>query len=468
MEDLPTLWGYRLSQARAQATVKGEKQWQDIEGPDPVTRVQRINVAARDFFKLYAPSALFVDSDSASAPGNTAVATGGGAMVYWDFSKRRHPYFPALDPWWTRVELASISKSGPPPVLTNPSGVVVKTDPIVHANVIKQAFVRTAADVAAFLEPIITNLQSVRSRKQARANQMNAAIESANGSTAVEPVNRSRGDQAIRDILKFASNSFQSTVNLEEAFAKENKQLLEQYNGELTYVEEQILTFADQIKGKLQTLAAFQLQIIRFGAAKCWITAPWGLIPTGDFSFNRENGLIVFSQLAGVLNTVATVDLELAELVGDGHVEVSFNHELYRGVPEDWSYFYFQRGEGGGPPKFVCVSSPSILKPYIVRDERIVVYENEDRKSLNADICVQQARVYADSILGTSYQQDGYAYEYPGFWNLETSDAVNEVSWDFDGDEAHTKILANFPDDDQGAKSLSRKRLEESLFYGKD
>jgi hypothetical protein len=104
----------------------------------------------------------------------------------------------------------------------------------------------------------------------------------------------------------------------------------------------------------------------------------------------------------------------------------------------------------------------------MVRDERIVVYENEDRRALNAEICKKQAQVYADSILGTSYQQDGYAYEYPGFWNIETSDSVNEVSWEFDGDKAHTKILANFPDDDQGAKSLTRKRLEESLFYGKD
>lgn len=477
LRDVGRLWGYSIEKARQQATLPSGRAWLDIPGSDPIQQGNRARIAARDFFRLYAPSALFVDSeDEGAVVEGLATPSGGGIKTYWPFAKRKHPFLPAKDPVWVPNELTLLKRIPLPSAQAkaNPNDSSLVTTPIfVQASIVKQAFFTDAGAFTIFANGLIRSLTQVRERATGLRDRNRSLAQAAyrppkdfEQMGTFEKFFRGL-DETVSQVVALVSSNAARAAQVQAETDALNRQIALRYLNQAERFEVEINSLTAQINQLQATLNAVRNTISRFGAARMWTTAPWGPVPVGDFSFNRQNGLITFGDLCGVIDAAATYDLELAKLTGDGNVQVTFNHlKRDTGGPSDWTYFVFQADPKGGEPTLVRISEQSNLKPAYLKDESIVIYENEILQAMNVTSCAERARDLARPVLQPSYQQDGYGYTYPGFLRVETDDTVNEVTWAFDGDVAHTRILANFPDGANGWRTLTRKALDEAVLYG--
>jgi hypothetical protein len=463
MADLPALWGYSVEQARASACLKSEKAYADIPARDIIQKNARTKIAQKDFFKLYAPSALFGNQGLfGSGP-----VSSGTTRDYWRFEKRKHPFFPAQDAWWTPNELAAMGVSNKTPA----SAVLVKTGAIIRANLIRQRYYPSADDVQSQYEAW---RQRQNEAKNALLQQLSQKRQEAAAISASEPdwesmsqfdktkATLSRGQDRLLELI---DRDVAYMNRQQEKGLAEKKQIQQRIAKEAAAIGKQIDEINESLDENAVKVSAIVNSVAKYGFARLWVNVPWGIVEEGEAEFDPETGLVMFQDIVGIMEAPSTYDRESINLIADGIVEVTFGTKVFRHHPADWSIWTF-RAVDGEKPALVRISEASNLRPYRIEDENLVVHENEAGVALNADEAAERAADLAASVLGSTTKQDGYAYSYPGFWNVSTSDDINSVGWEWDGDVAHTLIQANFPEHFSFSTSLARKREREKLIYG--
>jgi hypothetical protein len=467
LDDLPKLWGgYTVKQARQQALLSGEKAYIDVPGKDGRQKHARVQIARRYFWRMYAPAWMFEDDPTRK-----------GVLRYWDVKAKKSPFLPMKDPVFTPEELKTM-----PEVVATASGlpdsaaVLKKLEaPVVRASVIRQDYSDNLDD---FRSKMSDAIKALEEKKAAIQKQKAALFQELSEIEDGKPDFEGPSLLGLDDPVKF--RKFREFVNdltgrfiapIEDALQEDadwNARALT-IKGRIEAMtkrwEKETNEYNDKINENKKKFLEAVKAVEALSFARMWVNAPYGIAK--DASVNRETGVITFSDLAAVMDAPAVRDIETAKLVGDGDVEVTFMYEADRNRPNDYSYWCFMAPEKEGEPvSLVEVDEPTGLKPTIYKDESLVIYETETGSSLNLNEISQKAARAAGGILKLGRQQDGYEYKYPGFWQIATDDAQNEVVWLFDGDTASTVILANHPDGSvAGWASLKQKREKESLIY---
>ncbi len=490
MADLKSHWGYSFDQALGQAMIREDKAYEDIPGKDLAQRFARQKIAKAHFFKLYAPLSLFnTDQGGGTRPG-APVATAGGVGVYWDFSKKKCPFLPALDPWWTPDELKDlnvIAKTGTQTEeKANPSNAaLIQTNVIVKGNLVRQRATNNIQDalqtVFAFIDSqkaVIARLNAVRSvvKKLLDSSVIKENDPMIQISGPVPPeVDALVGikyDEFLRslqgsdgDLIKQRYEAVEQMMSDESKYSENMKPI---YQAELTAIDQRIVEVERAI-GPAEALARSVVSAAaEYGYFRGWVNIPWGIIDPGEYTFDSKTGLLHFREIAAVMESAAVFDRESGVLAGDGNVEVTYNCEYDSGSPTDMTYVVVVADKDGkGTGHISQMSGITYTKGLVVRDDDLILYSNESGKAMNADIVKDQAARIACSLLKGDPQQDGYYYEYEGLWHVATSEEVNQVTWEFDGDRGRTKITANFPDkvNESGAAAVRLKKLREKIVY---
>ena len=499
MQDLPSLWGYSLNEALIQALVSSDKAYENIKGPTPRIRLQRIQAAQKFFFKLYAPASLFTLD---VAGGVFGPKVGAGVRRFWDFENQKHPQYPALDPWWTPDELKSIGAIARPKpgdkVKVNPKdAALVQTDVVVRAALVRQrewddvgpllkhyeTWGKDQDELLAYIDAWIAEYRVELARisesapdwDQLSALDKAAAILDQAADKALEGVGAA-ADASGGSAGPFTSGELK--ISRDVAWVREQQRRSKvRTAGLAARIAEQIAALvrrrgevAKAIQETKNNLTAIVRTVRAYGFAKLWVNLPWGIVDHGEYTFDKENGTLLFNEIAGVMAAPAIDNRENTQLVADGAVAATFGTELDRGDPADMSTWVFmaQKAKDGSPspPKLCRISEPTNLKVFTIEESDLVVYEDEAGRALNATAAANRAADLAASVVGERDQQDGYSYRYPAYWPLATDESVNQVTWLCDDEgRAWTEITANFPEDTSAGKSLARKLAEEKLTW---
>ncbi len=476
MADLDLLWGYSLDAALEQALQPPEKSYEDVPG-DPAQRFARIRIAKKDFFKLYAPSFLF---QGVQPTGGQAPPPGGpvGAPAdYWPFETERHPLMPMKDPWFLPAEMTLLARDGSTGGAAPEERELLQTEIIVRANQIAQRYGSDISSILAAGSQQIANLEAQETRlnrlKREKDTRLQALkdlvkpdefIRIGRGGPTIQSATLAKGVDQLLSNIAFGDieRVLRESANL-RAYLDLDIQTIET---EIQKIDEQLVRTREataEQRGKLQGISG---AISAYGFARLWMNIPWGTVDVGDYTIQKERGLILFNDVVGVMSSPATYDLENVKLIDDGQVELTWMTEVLLGTPEEFSTWTFIADRAGGPPKLCRVSELTFTKPFVVAVEGLTMYENEVGEVLNARAAAEKAARYAVPLLSAPRQQVGFTYRYPGLWGAVTDGAVNQVTWELQDGIGTTSIVANNPDQDVGWASVTRKRHEEALIYG--
>jgi hypothetical protein len=481
MSDLPVLWGYSVDDAQLQMAVESSKQFDDIPG-EQTLKFKRIKIAQRDFFKLYAPSMLF--QNPVTIPGGDGGARPPVRLAseYWPFDRIEHPLLPVLDPRFLASEAPVLHLQAKATIRTpvNPSNETLVERPILaRGNLIAQ---RTVTDASGIQKIASANASgkgaAIDKLQRELAQKRKELVRVLNLKKEDEFKHLGSLDQFKVTVKKAADDNVMEALALVSTTAEQVLQRVAQarayreqdrtrIEGEIQNLQAQIGALARESSAVRTNLLALTQAIKDFGGVRLWVNVPWGAVDEGSFDVDRKFGLVRFSEVMGSIATAGVEDLENVPFVGDGHVEITYSAEVRLDSPTEFSTWTFKTDENGEIVDLNKISDISALKPTVVRDEGLVIYENEAGQPMNIDTVTQKAARMAKALLNVPSQQVGYNYLYPGAWKVITDDSVNQVSWTSDGDESHTSIVANNPEIDTGFASLARKRHEEEIVHGR-
>lgn len=486
LASLPTRWGYSLAQAFAGSTLKEEKAYMDMPGADDV-REARMEIARRDFFKVYAPAYLFASSIPLPAQDGGLVRITPTGVQPWPFERGKHELLPMLDPHFLPGELAELN-TGIIPTLPTPANPknerLIKVPIIVRANRVGQGLVTNIAELKQIVDAAVSTRGLARNdaneqvkRKERKLKQL-LKLETDDdfrhlGKLDQFLVNFEKNfEEGIIENLALVSDKFERVLQFEADTRARRETSKSTLNGDIEELKKRSKRLTLEIAAAQAGIAGMQRFIEETGNIKLWTNFPWGYVDSQFYSIDTETGVITFRDICGTIAPGAIDDLENAVLVGDGNVELIYETESRLGVAQDFSSWCFLAPKLGSDPEtarpiLVKISEITSAKPMIIKDPELIIYENDSRQPLNIQTVTEKAARIARPILVQPTQQTGFSYVFPGCWKVITDDAVNAVTWNFDGDQGHTLITANNPDMDIGAESLTRKQTQEKLIYGR-
>lgn len=490
--DIDKLWpGYSEADVFLQAFQSREKQYLNVPGANLKQKSARENIARKYFLKMYVPAWMFLSpttenilkfwDGTGSYETFKQSLTGGNseAQFYWPLDLRKNPDLPALDPWVIPGVMNTIRTQTQYPPEPNPkrnlkNEPLITVEPIVWASVIRQTFSADLADLTKRVDAALGELDALKVRYQQDVDRINSHItffsKSKKKFSEMNLTERVETYiiQPFADTLQAlkipnAQVELKTTGKTQEENLIEKNIVLLNLEAELKATLKRLEKIAQQ-RAQIVAKTAPTYQVVNeFGFAKMWVQMPWGFVPPGQYSFQKETGILMFNDIAALMSAGACFEPENIDLIGNGSVSMMWDTHLYRGDPGDVSSWTFLRNASGGPPILCEISEESNVKPFIVRDDSLVIHEDETGAVMNIQDVTDKAGELAKAVLSGPTQQDGYYYEYPGFWHVSTDDSVNQVIWTWDGDAAHTRILANNPDMDAGARSLAAKKWREGV-----
>jgi hypothetical protein len=177
----------------------------------------------------------------------------------------------------------------------------------------------------------------------------------------------------------------------------------------------------------------------RVGGLGGWINNPHGLVPQGDYVIDPETGILIFSDIAGAMKEPFAISREGIEIGEHAHPTVRFGHEYKSNSIFDWSTCIWQILEDE-TIAFVGFSRPTGIKPQIVRDNTLRIYEDENGKPLNHAVEAARSKSKAQAVVEPRLRE-GYVYEMAGFHRAVAISGEVQHLWD--GDRANTLISVN-------------------------
>jgi hypothetical protein len=171
---------------------------------------------------------------------------------------------------------------------------------------------------------------------------------------------------------------------------------------------------------------------------------PYGVAPQNSYSLDLETGLLSFVDVACLIDPPILHDPNSGIVIGDGHVTVTFGFDSHWNEPSDYTTVLLSRGERGGV-RAVGVSATSPVKPQVVHDPELVMFEDERGIPLNLDECIDQAGKKAAHKLEGDRTAEGYADQFGGFVKCILGPGVDSIQHVWGGDDAHTFVAINAP-----------------------
>jgi hypothetical protein len=171
---------------------------------------------------------------------------------------------------------------------------------------------------------------------------------------------------------------------------------------------------------------------------------PYGVVPQNGYSLDLETGLLSLEDFACIIDPPILHDPNSGIVIGDGHVTVTFGFESHWNEPSDYTTVLLSRGERGGV-RVAGVSAASPVKPQIVQDPELVMFEDERGIPMNLEECIDQAGKKAAHKLEGSRTAEGYANQFGGFVKAILGPGVDSVQHVWGGDDAHTHVAVNAP-----------------------
>lgn len=194
----------------------------------------------------------------------------------------------------------------------------------------------------------------------------------------------------------------------------------------------------------------------RYGGVHAWANFPHSAIPETEYTLDEQTGLLSFARPMVRTKQPFMLQTEGAEVVADGGVMVTFGFEYNFNLFLDYTSVLFvaqqQMNGQGGPTKAVIagLNRGSAVKPVVVRDPNIRLYENEHGTPFNATEVISAAVPHAAGQLEVPLNAVGYTYKLQGFHKASLDEGISSVQHEFDGDVAATYICVNSP----GARGL--------------
>lgn len=171
---------------------------------------------------------------------------------------------------------------------------------------------------------------------------------------------------------------------------------------------------------------------------------PYGVCPQNTYSLDPYTGLLSFSGLACIIDPPILHDPNSGEVIGDGHVTVTFGFESHWNEPADYTNVLFGRDEKGNVQP-IGVSATSPYKPHVVHDPELVLYEGDRGFPMNMNDVLDQAAKKAVHKLVGERTTEGYATQFGGFVKCNLGPGVDSVQHDWAGDDAYTYVAVNAP-----------------------
>lgn len=171
---------------------------------------------------------------------------------------------------------------------------------------------------------------------------------------------------------------------------------------------------------------------------------PHGIIPQSVYSLDQRTGLLTLDELACVITPPIVHHPDSSRVLGDGMIMVTFGFESHWNEPSDYTNVIFGR-QGNGGVEVIGVSATSPVKPAVVHDPDLVMYEDDRGIPLNMDDCIDQAAKKAAHKLGGARTTQGFSTDFSGFVDCALAPGVDSIQHVWDGDQAHTFVAVNSP-----------------------
>jgi hypothetical protein len=91
------------------------------------------------------------------------------------------------------------------------------------------------------------------------------------------------------------------------------------------------------------------------------------------------------------------------------------------------------------------VSRPTAVKPQVIRDTELVLFEGSSAKPMNLKACIEQAEKKAKPILEGEDSTEGFVTQFSGFVPCVLERGVNSVLYEWGGGASHTFVAVNAP-----------------------
>jgi hypothetical protein len=93
------------------------------------------------------------------------------------------------------------------------------------------------------------------------------------------------------------------------------------------------------------------------------------------------------------------------------------------------------------------------VKPHVVRDPDLVLFEGPSAKSMNLKACIEQAEKKAKPLLEGGDSTEGFITQFSGFVPCVLERGVNAVLYEWGGGVSHTFVAVNAPKWDNLARA---------------
>lgn len=188
-------------------------------------------------------------------------------------------------------------------------------------------------------------------------------------------------------------------------------------------------------------LRALALTFANEGGIHLLSNMPYGQIPQGTYELEGQSGLLRFQELVCTLYPPLVFDGNSAIVVRDGNVSVTFGHEVNINEVSDFTSVMLTKGGVCG----INVGSP--IKPHVIHDPDLQMYEDDIGFPMNLDDCIAQAKKKAGAIVEQEVSSEGFSNQYDGFVKcaLERSVVSIQYVWDHDTELAYTYVSINAP-----------------------
>lgn len=456
--------GYTIDQVNAQAAKTPSKHFQDVP-PQPfkgsVSRgvvtsrlgapgtVQgqaqdtlhyaRRRILREQAYRLYAPMLLF----EGKAPTNAK-----GAPYFSDLDDATFEFLPMGPVPVLESKLPEILAKGGAKKVRGDKGRVILAPPIVRGAMLGEALYTDNGEIAAQHNAKIHGWElcvDVANVHLATAKfRLLHLFEEALGADAQAAVAEFIESSLIQKLT--GSQTVFSRPFLERA-RKANKYIDGQAALlliELQVQEARVKSIEEKIKelekNRATDFAALQLA----GGVQGVEQVPFGVIPENAYSLESATGILIFDKPCCMVDHALVFDQEDLTVLFDGMVSVTFGHPVDNNEPSDFTSVLFM-ADGNGGSKLCGVSRPSAVKPYVVRDSDIVLYEDEEVQALNLKDCVAQAERKAKPVLDGANTTEGFVTQFSGFVPCVLERGVNSVQFEWDGGAAYTYVAVHSP-----------------------
>lgn len=453
----PALVGRSLTEKQAQEVAAGERSVFEfaLDAEDAKRSVEianlhyrRVNIMRSDAYKMYAPTAHF----GSNAPRNSK-----GAPYLVDGDYLPKDFLPMTNAPVFEKELKQIYPGMDR--RRGDKGTLFLSPPIVRGVRVDKVFFTDFKVAAAHIKKVIA------SGEDWLKSYLRAAVRDARDKLGKVPEvwlrsTKAQGDRIIgssafmRDALdellaeEAWGRSGPDMTTLIKKVIKDNEIFRIEDLGlelEILSIQHMVDTQNEITKKYKDELKKHEDQFIAEGGLYFYGNMPYDIIPQNKYSLDTTTGIIRFADLVCVLDKPVAFELNSTTVERDGYVSITFGRELNANEPGDFTSVLFAKKDG---KIAVCgLNRGSPIKPHVVHDPDMVMYEDDIGFPMNSKACVEQAQRKAAPILGNDPEYEGFKTELSGFVKCVLERSVTSVQHEWDGSEtgAFTHVLINTP-----------------------